>query len=61
MPTGRVLAPKDARLWMVHDFSAEQAKQFARAASLPSDAFKPEFWRFPVNFDLGEVSISLLI
>jgi hypothetical protein len=45
MPTGRVLASKDARLWTVHDFSAKQAEQFACAASLPSDAFKPEIWR----------------
>jgi putative SOS response-associated peptidase YedK len=34
-----VLAPKDARLWMDHDLSAEQAEQLACAASLPRDAF----------------------
>jgi putative SOS response-associated peptidase YedK len=35
-----VLAPEDARLWMDHDFSTEQAEQLARAASLPPDAFE---------------------
>jgi putative SOS response-associated peptidase YedK len=35
-----VLVPEDARLWMDHDFSAEQAEQLARAASLPPDAFE---------------------
>jgi hypothetical protein len=33
------------------DLVGAHAEQFARAASLPSDAFKPEIWRFLVNFD----------
>jgi putative SOS response-associated peptidase YedK len=35
-----VLAPEDARLWMDHDFSAEQVEQLARTASLPPETFE---------------------
>jgi putative SOS response-associated peptidase YedK len=49
-----VLAPEDARLWMDHAFSAEQAEQLARAASLPPDAF--EWYR--VSTDVNDPRIN---